>query len=718
MKAFLDAVNQHRIPRLGPLEYIQVQKLLDIRADLSRSELRAGLASLLAMDREQWDYIVHLFDLHFPVPEDGQATPHLLDKASLSPTIDTTQDPLSDKKSAKPKRTFRWQNVPRTLLLVMVVLLLGLSVGVSVRPLLKAPELPVDIERRIENPASPPEESEQQWRRTEFIPEQSKEIEITPPARSFDLRDGLAIGLSGLLVLLGLRWLLLPRMVEYSRQKTATDHRQHVAAERKRLAEAAERNNAPIHLTYQVETHPPLDEATVDDAASILGRLFQGVSSDDLNVPVTLRTSINAGGRFIPVYADRNVAREFVVLVDTERDDNPWLSGINWLLDRWETLGVRFARFDYRLDSFYLADHASGKAVTLQSLARHSDGDPVLIVSRALSTEGYKDRAEWVDEIDAWPVKAWLDLDPRPMHERRTERSNIRAVERLGFQRFPFSQAGLLALARYLVEDGQGVRSPAWESLAPLDDPIVAQYMPQWALLAALVPDASWDQLDAIRRHFPELSQAFPDTRYVQRLIEWVSRADGGSCSESEDGRTLVLSNDLVNTLICQQREDDAEKLENERLEVQGRQLLLKQLDATRPEDELLQHFWEVKRVSHMLALEPGQALELLQPVLGTAAEAELLEVLETELDRGRVAEKLDTGERDQLTLILGKAAQRVRLGELFGGLSKAWVLPGVVVAAAVVIGLLVGRTNVLDLRRVVAASIRENGRCCYSCYL
>jgi len=222
-------------------------------------------------------------------------------------------------------------------------------------------------------------------------------------------------------------------MVEHSRRTAATDHRQHIAAERKRLAEAAERNNAPIHLTYQVETHPPLAEAAADDAAGILGRLFQGVKSDDLNVPITVRTSINAGGRFIPVYADRNVAREFIVLVDTEREDNPWLSGLNWLLDRWETLGVRFARFDYRLDPFYLTDHATGKAVTLQSLARHSDGGPVLIISRTLSTEGYKDQAEWVDEIDAWPVKTWLDPDPRPLHERRKGRSNIRAVERLGF---------------------------------------------------------------------------------------------------------------------------------------------------------------------------------------------------------------------------------------------------------------------------------------------
>jgi hypothetical protein len=149
------------------------------------------------------------------------------------------------------------------------------------------------------------------------------------------------------------------------------------------------------------------------------------------------------------------------------------------------------------------------------------------------------------------------------------------------------------------VEGAQGVRAPAWPPLAPLHDPQVTAALPRWALLAALVPDATWDQLELLRRHFGELARALPDRRYLQRLIEWVARADANPHPDSEDGRTLVLSEVLVERLIRQQRASEAGLPAQQQLEMRGRRLLLEQLDATRPDDELLRQFWQVKRISH-----------------------------------------------------------------------------------------------------------------------
>ena len=198
----------------------------------------------------------------------------------------------------------------------------------------------------------------------------------------------------------------------------------------------------------------------------------------------------------------------------------------------------------------------------------------------------------------------------------------------------------------------------------------MAEVPPRWALLAALVPDATWDQLEAIRRHFPELSRAFPEPRYVQRLLDWVAREDHEPQPESEDGRTLVLSQGLVDRLIRQQRRLDAGQPRMQQLETRGRQLLLQRLDATRPDDELLGQFWELKRVSHRLYLEPEQALAMVAPLLGSAVEPELLQVVEAELAREDVSQART-----------GRTRSSGPDGRQGGGPASAWGIAGPAVA-------------------------------------
>ena len=694
VKALLDAIHQHHILRLGPAEYLQVQQLLEVRPDLSRAEFQVALASLLATNREQWQQIVGLFKEYYPeatTSDPSQPRPGLSPSGPVEGAgLSTLQTPLPIQSRWQLRETLArvWRhlrNAPRWLLFLMLACGLSISVAVLLAPLLQPPQVPSASVSPL--PPSLPTQAQEQWTLQPFLAERVQQVEMRLPLRSLDWRDWLAVVLAVLLVLVGLRWLRLPGLVGRARQARAAARQSRISLERRRLAEQAERNQAPVALTYQVERYAPLDDQAIEDAASLLGRLFHAVASDDLNVPATVRTSIDAGGRLIPVYADRPVARDLTVLVDVERGDHPWLAGITWVLERWQALGVRFARFDFRFDPSFVTAHATGNAGTLQYLARHVDGGPLVVISRTLSTQGYRESAGWLEEIEAWPVKAWLDPDPRPLGERRRERQEIRRLEQQhGLQRFPFSAAGLLALARYLAEDGQGVPSPAWPALRPLDHAAVAEALPRWALLAALVPDATWDQLEAIRRHFPELSRAFPEPRYVQRLLDWVAREDHEPQPESEDGRTLVLSQGLVDRLIRQQRRLDAGQPRMQQLETRGRQLLLQQLDATRPDDELLGQFWELKRVSHRLYLEPEQALAMVAPLLGSAVEPELLQVVETELAREDVSPRLEPGVRDRLDLMVGRAADRLQPGELLGRPWRAWGAPALVTLGAMLL--------------------------------
>ena len=694
VQAFLDAIQDHHILRLGPAEYLQVQHLLEVRPDLNRAEFQVALASLLATNQEQWQQIVRLFKEYYPdIPPNGS-----LKGAGSSTTRTSAQLYL--------RWLLRKMITLRVLCLLLLLLLSFLiyarldgkvvlynagavlykvgavlyKVGAVLYTwLLRSPQ-----EQSGSRPSKPQPlstKAQDQWILQPFLAKRVQQVEWQPPLRSLDWCDWLAGALAVLLVLVGLRWLRLPSLVTRARQAQAVARQRRISLERRRLAEQAERDHAPITLTYQVERYAPLDDQAIGDAASLLGQLFHAVKSDDLNGPATVRTSIDAGGRLIPIYAYRSVAHELTVLVDVEHGDHPWLAGITWVLERWQALGVHFARFDFCFNPLFVTTPATGTACMLQHLARRVDGAPLVVISRMLSTHEYHKTAGWLEEFNAWPVKAWLDPDPRPLSERLRERQEILRLERqYGLQRFPFSAEGLLALARYLAEDGQEVSPPAWPSLLPLGDVAVAEALPKWALLAALVPDATWGQLEAIRRHFPELNSALPEPRYVQRLLDWVAREDHEHQPESEDGRTLRLSPGLVERLIRQQRELDARQTGMQSLEARGRQFLLRQLDVTRPNDELLRQLCELKRVAHRLYLEPEHALAMVAPLLGSAVEEELLQVVKTELERGNVLPRFEPRIRDHLDLMVGRVKNLFRPGELLGRPWRAWGEPALVI--------------------------------------
>lgn len=388
VQALLDAIHQHHICRLGPADYVQVQQLLVVRPDFNRAELRVALASLLATNQEQWQQIARLFEQHYPEAVTLEPPRGHAAQPNSGSDAPVHQPPVPD----RPRGSAAERRPPDPT---------------------ERNHTPVARTNQVEQPARP----------------RGSAAERRPPEPTEHYHAPVA---------------LTDQTERLARQRRSL-------LERRRLAEQTERNHTPVALTYQVERHAPLDAQAIDDAASLLGRLWHAAGSDDLDVPATIRTSINEGGWLIPIYGDRPVARALTVLVDVERGDHPWLSSITWVLDRWHALGVRYTRFDFRFEPLFVTVHTTGQAIALSHLARHTDGGPLVMISRTLSTRGYRTDAGWLKETAAWPVKAWLDSDPRPLRERHRERQDIRRLEQqYGLQRFPFSAAGLLALARLI----------------------------------------------------------------------------------------------------------------------------------------------------------------------------------------------------------------------------------------------------------------------------
>jgi len=182
-----------------------------------------------------------------------------------------------------------------------------------------------------------------------------------------------------------------------------------------------------------------------------------------------------------------------------------------------------------------------------------------------------------------WPIRACLDSDPRPQEELAPmRRREIAELGRRGFGRFPLTDRGVVTMARWLAAAGESTRSVDWGAgLAAPGGVAVEEALRKWALAAALVPDPSWDQLEAIRRHFPEIHEVLGDRRDLQRLLDWVGERTGADV-ELHGGRCLNIPEPQVDRWIRDQRalarRDPAQRDFEERV----RRLLLAQLVPAR----------------------------------------------------------------------------------------------------------------------------------------
>ncbi len=638
LAAFLDEVGHHF--QLGVRERLAVETLLrEWQADQRGGELRGAIVSLLAQDHKSWQEIANLWDLHFPIDsdtqsgEEGDAPPRGLLRLSQRT------------ERAKPSRSPR-THVRRAVALGLVGGLIfvygaGLRIWWLERNL--SPESPiVSIPRPLPLP-----DLVASYRPVPIEGAVSTEI-LEPPPPSPGMLALLAVA-STFLLALGIHLHRLPAIVGGSRQQALEHRRKEGHAKRVDWEERRRDAGLPLEISYRVDRFPAVSKKAILDSAQPLGRIFREERSDDLDVDRTLDRTVRRAGMFSPVLLSRQLREEVLVLIDREEGDYPWLGPFRRLVAAWAALGVTLRV--YEMEGGYSFEEVDPRnpegedfgsdLLTLDPLTRRTRGLPLIFFSRHLDPVARKKASPWLQALPNWPRRAWLDPDPLPWKELRpAHRAVIEGWEREGLRRFPLTGDGIVRLAWYLAGRPPGRATEV--SLLPLAEERPAagsgnsteEALRLWGLAAALVPDPTWDQLEAIRRHFPEIRETLSENRYVQRLLQWMAREMGAPRRDLSQDRRLEISREVEDTLIREQRALDEALPWEERFETRARRLLLQQLAPTRPEDRLDAGWWEFKQTMHLAVLRDEAAQRRLKGYLQGPWAPEAAPKVLAELDR------------------------------------------------------------------------------------
>jgi hypothetical protein len=639
---FLASVDREVI-ELGVRDHLDVRRLLSSRPQWKPEDLRDAIAALLATDKDQLERIQRLFDLHIAA---RRAEPGRIARNDASASA-----PGPDKAGAPPTRLAIWLaklgrlRVRRAAiaaalgLAIIAAILVAMSrLGGQDTPVEPAPKQPEAAPApTTPAPAPAPTTPTPAPSASSTILRKARSIEYEHPGapRDLDAWDGLVLALGALLLCLAVRWWMLPAGADKGFRQRLAARTERARAERRRLAQESAARGDPIRLSYNVPTYLPMRSQALDDTAVLLGRAGPREPVRDLDVGATVSATLRNAGRLVPVFEERRALRDTLVLIDEERGAHPWLAGFQRAMDYLERAGVPLRRYRFQHVPAWLTPEQGGPPIAIEELSRRFAGAHLLLFSRRLSPLAREGYARWIESMPEWPVRAWIDPDPRPLGERASEKRAIEMLVQLGVRRFPWSEEGLRAAALFLATEGERSPEPAWPDLPSITDPAVTEALRCWALCAALVPDADWDQLEAIRRHpdFAEIGGRLSEPAHLQRLLDWTAMQTGED-AESGDGRTLHLPNEAVDGMIREQRRNELAIPLDRTLEARARRLLIQQLEAERPDSELLRLRWMLKMASHKLVLEPKRSMALLEGFFGSAVEEEAQQIAAVEIER------------------------------------------------------------------------------------
>jgi len=544
LHAWLARVDREAL-RLGTREYLIAARIRDEAAAQGQSLATLGdaLASALATDRDTWRELRRLFDVQFSPPP------------------------------APPPS--RW---PRLLAggLLLTVLVATLFLGLcrscpGPEPDLGIPDLPateaVDLGAAdLKPPATDlgchkdpvPQPDGGATTRTSDEP-----VPLLPLSLGDRVLWALALLLLGALamVLLRLSSYLRRRLAEHIKQEQVEAQRRKQKEEeqeaegdekRRQQVRAALASGQPTRPLYRVELQPPFGPDVVEDSATLLGRAYLPQSGSELDIEGTLHATIERGGAAKPVFLPRREVRELCVLYD-DTTTRPYLPGFLKLVERWARLGVRLSLYRFSrhpatltpisVTSAVAGGPSQGPDVELAELLRQREGCSLLLFANRLVVRTLKRDLDWVRTLRQAPVCAWLDPDPRLDAERDDDtRTDLELLPR-HLPRYPLTADGLLAAARYIGSPQEGARPPAWSPLPALSDPHLGLWIDLWLAVGALVPDAAYNQLEAVRQNQKLLGEALPDPRSIGRLVERLTQLLGPSYSAGK--ATIELSKPL-----------------------------------------------------------------------------------------------------------------------------------------------------------------------------
>jgi len=520
-RSLLSAMEGQRVRRLGPHELFRITEVVQAAeaAGWEQEELAESLASALAVTKDDWDTLYHV------CLRELKADP----KAQTERTDEAQKQQAATRSAARRRQAWQWLRKywAAPLLVVWALAWIETEASFAKRPRPKPEQaLCLPKPRKVEQPKP---QSQYQKICQEQPPVVRKEL-IRPPLRLPTglgvLRQtlpGLLLGLLGGGLLLLWRHFLrvgreddLRRTAEELRQQAERAEQEQKALEELRRLEAdAKKQNLPMQSPYRMKLDVPLRTEDLEDCATELGRVYEQRKGSALHVERTLQGTLRAGGSPTPEYQPRKVQREIVVLLEIEQS-RPYLPGLEQVLGKLHKLGVPIVIYRFALAPSDLSGERGGAAKLEEVLRRHEQA--AVVLCGKLQTRGLgKGKAvlPWVQRIQELPAKAWLDPDPQPPQNRpRTQRDEELSLQRV--RRFPLTGKGLIELGRYLQgEVGESRKLVDWEPPAASEE--VKRAVKLWLAIGSQVPDASWEQFEAVRQRF--FKKTLPDARSVGLLV-------------------------------------------------------------------------------------------------------------------------------------------------------------------------------------------------------
>ncbi|MEO7192402.1 MAG: VWA domain-containing protein [Vicinamibacterales bacterium] len=446
---------------IGLQEYAATANLLEHWDRLHAAELGDALSALIGRNEDEVAGIRRLFDtLYAPAPP------------PVPTPVPTHVDPLA------PVRHHIWASA----LIAAVVMVIAAALALFPRPE-PQPRVPIEVSPvrtstgvtavSVPPPPAPP---------------------LPPPPQHIQRRPLAEVLAGGFLAALALFWSI----------KAREDRRTWRTRVWSSLRGALP---GPYHYSEVIRHRPArLPKADVEDAATLLGRVFSSTSrTRELDVPRSLRATLRRGLMPTIITRPRRRAETILVLQDISQDMQMWEAIVEGFLADLRRQGIALDRMYFDADPTRLSDRPFRPVTTIDRVLRARPDAPILIISSGagLSASLESSTSTWIAQVAARARRTWLT----PVTDVALWPQSLLS---LPLDVWPMTHLGLAHAARQLSALDAGTPMTAdVRARIGAEGHVGLADIERLKRLASLVPHPSPDLLDLLRLRFaPDIPMA------------------------------------------------------------------------------------------------------------------------------------------------------------------------------------------------------------------